>query len=101
MVRRTRRRAARSSRFAWVIRRSASGRSRLAFVSVVVIRPCLNSDVARLASISFWWAGLPPRRGPLVGVGIGAPRRGAASELLGLAVVVGVVVHVREGVHDV
>src|SRR5262245_65278965 len=106
MTRRTRRRAARSSFFAKVTRRSASGRSRLALVSVVWIRPCLNSEVARLASINRSCAGLPPRRGPLVGVGIssapmasyaqkpapvGEPAPARQLQLLGLAVVVGVV----------
>ena len=43
---------------------------RFAFVSVVVMRPCSNSAVARLASMSRSCAGPPPRRGPLVGVGI-------------------------------
>src|SRR5262245_49057372 len=109
MTRRTRRRADRSSFFAKVTRRSASGRSRLALVSVVVIRPCLNSEVARLASISRSCAGLPPRRGPLVGVGmvllpVWWRQR---LQLLGLAVVVDVavvgvvVVGVAEGVDDV
>src|SRR5512139_3974775 len=50
--------------------RSASGRSRLALASVVVIRPCSNSAVARFASMSRSCAGPPPRRGPLVGVGM-------------------------------
>src|SRR5690349_24509453 len=49
---------------------SASGCRRLAFDAVVVIAPCSNSDVARLLRISFSCAGLPPRRDPLVGVGI-------------------------------
>src|SRR3712207_5535248 len=83
---------------------SAKGRSRFAFVSVVLIFPCLNSSMARLAMMSFSCAGLPPRRGPLVGVGIcSAPLkwRQPSLELLGLAVVVGVVVHVAERVHDV
>src|SRR5918997_1251367 len=64
------RRACRSPRLAKVTSFSAYGRSRFAFASVVVIRPCSNSDVARLASISRWWAEEPPRRGPLVGVGM-------------------------------
>src|SRR4051794_16675432 len=64
------RRACRSPRLAKVTSFSASGRSRLALVSVVVIRPCSNSDVARLASISRSCEGDPPRRGPLVGVGM-------------------------------
>src|SRR6185436_16950160 len=112
----TRRRAARSPRLAFVISRSASGRSRLALVSVVWIRPCLNSEVARLASINRSCAGLPPRRGPLVGVGISSapmafrtqkpapvsePAPAWQLQLLGLAVVVGVVVDVGEGVHHV
>src|SRR4051794_28498535 len=69
------RRACRSPRLAKVISRSASGRSRLAFASVVVIRSCSNSDVARLASISRSCAGPAPSRGPLVGVGMWAPSR--------------------------
>src|SRR3954452_6356871 len=64
------RRACRSPRLAKVTSFSANGRSRFAFASVVVIRPCSNSDVARLASISRSCAGDPPRRGPLVGVGM-------------------------------
>src|SRR3954471_19245407 len=64
------RRACRSPRLAKVTSFSASGRSRFALASVVVIRPCSNSDVARLASISRSCAGDPPRRGPLVGVGM-------------------------------
>src|SRR5215218_2023733 len=64
------RRACRSPRLAKVTSFSANGRSRFAFASVVVIRPCSNSDVARLASISRSCCGPPPRRGPLVGVGI-------------------------------
>src|SRR3954452_25376635 len=64
------RRACRSPRFAKVTSFSASGRSRFALVSVVVIRPCSNSEVARLASISRSCEGDPPRRGPLVGVGM-------------------------------
>src|SRR3954465_5225033 len=64
------RRACRSPRLAKVTSFSANGRSRFAFASVVVIRPCSNSDVARLASISRSCEGDPPRRGPLVGVGM-------------------------------
>ncbi len=57
-------------RFALVISFSATGRSTRARASVVVIRPCSNSAVARFETISFWCAGLPPRRGPFLGVGI-------------------------------
>src|SRR3954451_19871164 len=64
------RRACRSPRLAKVTSFSAYGRSRFALAAVVVIRPCSNSDVARLASISRSCAGDPPRRGPLVGVGM-------------------------------
>jgi hypothetical protein len=53
-----------------VISRSATGRSTLAFASVVVILPCSNRLVARFAMISFWCAGLPPRRAPFFGVGM-------------------------------
>src|SRR5690349_13470089 len=56
--------------FALVISFSASGRRRLALASVVVIRPFWNSAVARFARISRSWDGLPPRRAPLVGLGI-------------------------------
>src|SRR3954453_15323613 len=66
----TRRRAARSPRLANVMRRSARGRTRLAFASVVGIRRCSNTWVARWASSSRSCAGPPPRRGPLVGVGM-------------------------------
>src|SRR5438309_351145 len=59
-----------SPRLAKVTSRSASGRSRFAFASVVVIRPCSNSAVARLPRISRSWAGPPPSRGPFVGVGM-------------------------------
>src|SRR5688500_20398749 len=52
------------------MRCSAYGRRRLALASVVVIRPCSNSCVARLASMSRSCAGLPPMRGPLLGVGM-------------------------------
>src|SRR3954470_2412988 len=76
------RRACRSPRLAKVTSFSASGRSRLALASVVVIRPCSNSDVARLASISFSWEGDPPRRGPLVGVGMSVlPHAAGRAEL--------------------
>src|SRR5690606_12652095 len=64
------RRACRSPRLALVISRSASGRSRLALASVVVIRPWRNSAVARLARIRRSCAGLPPNRRPFGGVGI-------------------------------
>src|SRR3954454_9047377 len=69
------------------------------------MRPWVNSDVARLASIIFWWSGDPPSRGPLVGWGMsrswsqdafpagpGGPAGGRTSELLGLGVVLAVVV---------
>src|SRR6478752_10879892 len=59
-----------SPRLALVISFSASGRSRLAFASVVTIRPCSNSWVARFARMIRSCEGLPPRRFPLVGVGI-------------------------------
>src|SRR5690554_4562925 len=52
------------------MRRSASGRSRLARVSVVVIRRCSNREVARLASMRRSCAGPPPSREPLVGINI-------------------------------
>src|SRR3712207_9146492 len=77
----TRRRACRSPRLAKVTSFSARGRSRLAFAAVVVIRPCSNSDVARLASISRSCAGEPPRRGPLVGVGMSVLPQAAGGSL--------------------
>ncbi|RWA18697.1 hypothetical protein MBRU_05695 [Mycolicibacterium brumae DSM 44177] len=55
---------------ACVISFSAYGRSARAFGSVVVIRPCSNSEVARLASSAFWCEDDPPKRAPLVGLGI-------------------------------
>ena len=64
------RRSASEPAFAWVMSFSAYGRRRLALDSVVVIRPCSNSDVARFARIAFWWLADPPRRAPLVGLGI-------------------------------
>src|SRR4051812_1648699 len=76
MVLRTSRRLCRlctlpSSAFlALVISFSATGRSTRALASVVVILPCSNSAVARFETISRWWAGLPPRRAPFLGVGI-------------------------------
>jgi len=56
--------------FANVIRRSATGRRRLAFVSVVWMLLCVNSAAARFASSRRSCAGPPPRRGPLVGLGM-------------------------------
>src|SRR6266550_2019655 len=73
---RTSRRAAMSPRLANVISFSAWGRSRFAFAWVVLMRPWVNRARARLAMIRRSWLGLPPRRGPLVGVGM-------ASRLLG------------------
>src|SRR5690606_7560573 len=64
------RRLATVSVLALVISCSAYGRRRLALASVVVMRPCSNRAVARFARISRWCEGLPPRRGPLVGVGM-------------------------------
>src|ERR671921_156105 len=76
-------RAWRSPRLANVTSFSASGRSRFAFAWVVVIRPCSNSDGARLASISRSCAGDPPRRGPLVGVGMSVLPQAAGRCVLG------------------
>src|ERR1700709_370771 len=66
----TRRRACRSPRFANVMSRSATGRRRLAFVSVVLMLLCVNRAAARFASMRRSCAGPPPRRGPLVGAAI-------------------------------
>src|SRR5688500_17539801 len=77
------RRACRSPRLAKVTSFSASGRSRFAFASVVVIRPCSNSEVARPASISFSCAGPAPRRGPFVGVGMSVLPQAAGRCVLG------------------
>src|SRR5690606_33720685 len=81
---------------ALVISLSASGRTRLALASVVVILPCSNNDVARFANINRSCAGDPPRRVPLVGVGIGSPRSASQPQdhlqLLRLCVVLAVVV---------
>ena len=60
----TRRREWRSPRLALVMSFSASGWTRRALVSVVVIRPCSKSWVARLRRMRRSWVGLPPRRGP-------------------------------------
>src|SRR6185437_14691468 len=87
---------------------SAYGRSARALGSVVLMRPCSNSDVARLARIAFWCEDDPPRRGPLVGLGIAtisyvgpAPVSGRTGtdflELFGFGVVL-VVVQVVAGV---
>ena len=48
----------------------AYGRRARALGSVVRIRPCSNNEVARFARIAFWWLDDPPRRGPLVGLGM-------------------------------
>src|SRR5215212_5986422 len=80
------RRACRSPRLAKVTSFSARGRRRFAFVSVVVIRPCSNSEVARLASISRSCAGDPPRRGPLVGVGMSVLPQAAGRACAGCVV---------------
>src|SRR5437763_1430540 len=82
------RRACRSPRLAKVTSFSANGRSRFAFASVVVIRPCSNSEVARLASISRSCAGDPPRRGPLVGVGMSVLPQAAGGACSAASVVV-------------
>src|SRR3954453_13726165 len=47
---------------------SAIGRSALALASVVTIPSAANSEAARLANISRWWAAEPPKRLLLVGV---------------------------------
>src|SRR3954451_22151667 len=59
-----------SAFLALVMSFSATGRSTRALASVVVIRPCSNSAVARFETIRRWWDGLPPRRAPFLGVGI-------------------------------
>src|SRR3954466_8908592 len=65
-----RRRAARSPRLAELLRRSARGRTRLAFASVVVIRRWANRLGGRLARRSRSCAGRPVGGGPLVGGGM-------------------------------
>src|SRR5215217_5115408 len=67
------RRLATVSVLALVMSASAYGRRRRALASVVVILPCSNRFCARLARIRRWCDGLPPRRGPLVGVGMISP----------------------------
>ena len=42
----------------------------MALDSVVVMRPCSKSAVARLAKIAVWWEAGPPKRAPLLGLGI-------------------------------
>ncbi|MBW3550924.1 MAG: hypothetical protein KY442_08920 [Proteobacteria bacterium] len=47
--------------------------------SVVVMRPCRMSSVARFARIMLWWAGLPPNRAAFFGCGIvSSPWSGSA-----------------------
>src|SRR5829696_5683940 len=53
---------------ALVITFSATGRRALALASVVTIPSAAMSEATRLAIISRWWAGDPPRRRPFVGV---------------------------------
>src|SRR5438128_7093657 len=57
---------------ALVIIFSATGRSALAFASVVTRPSAAMSDATRLPIIAFWWAAEPPKRRPFFGVaGIG------------------------------
>src|SRR3954451_1701943 len=46
---------------------SATGRSALALASVVTMPSAANSEAARLANISRWWAALPPKRRDFLG----------------------------------
>src|SRR6267378_1921151 len=47
---------------------SATGRSALAFASVVTRPSAAISDATRLPIIAFWWAAPPPKRRPFFGV---------------------------------
>src|SRR4051812_21402973 len=47
---------------------SATGRSALAFASVVTMPSAAISDATRLPSIALWCAASPPNRGPFFGV---------------------------------
>src|SRR5687767_13174703 len=67
------RRLATVSIVACVISCPAYGRRRRALASVVVMRPFSNNACARLARIRRWCEGLPPKRAPLVGVGMNTP----------------------------
>ena len=69
MVFSTSRRLCRSPRFALVISLSAYGRSVRALASVVVIRPCSNSAVARFAEDQPLVGGAAAEAGALLGVG--------------------------------
>src|SRR4029453_8080140 len=66
---------------------SATGRSAFALASVVTMPSAPNRVAARLAIISRWWAALPPKRRPFLGVAgmagsvLGAERQAALVEL--------------------
>src|SRR2546421_980712 len=55
---------------ALVMRCSARGRNALALASVVTMPSEAKRWAAMLASMSFWWEGLPPKRGPFFGAGM-------------------------------
>src|SRR2546423_2026095 len=100
MVRRTWRRACTLPRLAKVIRCSASGRTALAFASVVRIRSCWNSWEASVPSIRRSWSGPLPRRGPFRGFGtLVLPQREPELVELGLDLVDGLLAEVPD-VHE-
>src|SRR5205807_8714239 len=74
--------------FAFVITFSATGRSALALASVVTNASAAMSDATRLPIMAFWWAALPPKRRPFLGVPsmaglpLGAEGEAALVELL-------------------
>src|SRR5437867_13327331 len=55
---------------ALVMRCSARGRNALALASVVTMPAEAKRWAAMLASMSFWWEALPPKRGPFFGAGM-------------------------------
>src|SRR5438270_9070574 len=66
---------------AFVMSDSASGRSSFARDTVVTMPSAAKRWAAMLAIISFWWEGLPARRGPFFGAGMALllhPQRQAA-----------------------
>src|SRR5918996_1147729 len=70
---RTSRRAWTSPLLAKVIKRSATGLRAFALASVVRMRSWTNSDAAIPPSISLWWEGPDPSRGPFLGFGTSNP----------------------------
>src|SRR5918996_1026332 len=94
----TSRRAWTSPLLAKVISRSATGRRALALASVVRMRSCTKRAAAIPPSISFWWDGPDPSRGPFLGFGkgLGLPEAQAQLVELGLHLVDGLLPEVPD-----